>query len=86
MKWNEMTTARKILTVLELVSGILLWIFYLLLIFDVPGVAAAVLILMLVNCVCRILTAGSKALKILWSILCTFICLLSVWALWMYLR
>lgn len=86
MKWNEMTTARKILTVLENVSGILFWIFYLLFIFEVLEVTAVVFVLMLINCVCRFFTASNKALKIMWGILFVAVCLMSVVALLLFLR
>ena len=86
MKWNEMTTVRKILTVTEAVSGILFWIFYLLFIFDVLEVVAAVFVLMFVNCACRIFTASTKGFRILWAVLFAVICLWSVAALLLYLR
>ena len=86
MKWNEMTTARKVLTVLENVSGILFWIFYLLFIFEVLEVTAVIFVLMLVNCVCRFITASNKVLKIMWGVLFVAVCLMSVVALLLYLR
>lgn len=86
MKWSEMTTARKILTVVEHVSNILYWIFFILHMADLLDALAVVMVLLLVNCACRVFTASAKGLRILWGILFVLGCLVSVWALWQYLR
>ena len=86
MKWNDMTASRKLLTVIEHVSGILYWIFFILHMADILDLLAVVLVLMLVNYACRFFTESMKGLRILWGVLFVMGCLLSVWALWMYLR
>lgn len=86
MKWSEMTTARKILTVVEHVSNILYWIFFILHMADILDALAVVLVLMLMHSACRMFTESTKIFRILWGVIFVLGCLLSVWALWQYLR
>ena len=86
MKWSEMTTARKILTAVEHVSGMLYWIFFILHMADILDALAVVLVLMLVNSACRFFTASAREIRILWGILFVMGCLVSLWALWQYLN
>ena len=86
MKWNEMTASRKLLTVIEPVSGITYWIFFILHMADILDALAVVLVLMLVNSACRVFTASTKGLRFLWGIFFVLGCLVSVWALWLHLR
>ena len=86
MKWNEMTTVQKSLHVIELISGLLFWTFFILLSFDILEAKVAVVFLLLVNTVCRYFTARTKVLKIIWSIFVVIECLLFVVSLLLYLR
>ena len=78
MKWNEMTAVQKALTVIELASGLLFWTLFLLWSFDILKATVVVIFLLLVNSVCRFLTARNKVIKVIWGIFVVIACLLLV--------
>ena len=53
---------------------------------DILDALAVVMVLLLVNCACRVFTESMKGFRILWGIFFVLGCLVSVWALWQYLR
>ena len=76
MKWNEMTTVRKVLTVVEFLSGILFWTLFLLNSLDILKSNLATYVLLLVNGACHIFTANNKVFRILWIVVVVVMCIL----------
>ena len=73
--WSEMSTGKRILFILCLLSGFLFWILFLLSTSDILENTDIVCMgLLFVHCLCRTFTEKSKVFKILWAILAVFSC------------
>ena len=70
---SEMSTGKRILFILCLLSGFLFWILFLLSTFGILENTYIVRIgLLFVHCLCRTFTEKIKVFKILWAILAAF--------------
>ena len=78
MKWNEMNTLQKVLYVIELVSGLAFWTWFLLHSFGILELTAVAYFLLLVNSVCRIFTTSGKVFRIIWIVIVVTMFLLAV--------
>ena len=78
MKWNERNTVQKVLDVIELVSGLAFWTWFLLHTFDILELTAVAYFLLLVNSVCRIFTTSGKVFRIIWIVIVVTMLLLAV--------
>ena len=72
---SEMSTGKRILFILCLLSGFLFWILFLLSTSDILENTRIVCMgLLFVHCLCRTFSEKSKVFKILWAILAVFSC------------
>ena len=78
MTWNEMNTVQKVLYVIEVVSGLAFWVWFLLHTFDILELTAVAHFLLLVSTVCRIFTENSKVFRIIWIVSAAIMLLLAV--------
>ena len=78
MNWNEMNTLQKVLYVIELVSGLAFWTWFLLHSFGILELTAVAYFLLLVNSVCRIFTTSGKVFRIIWIVIVVTMFLLAV--------
>ncbi len=86
MKWSEMATVRKILTVLEWVSGVLFWPFLALSSCDILEAPAIQCGLLLTHCLCRTFNESNKVMKTIWAILAAICFVLVIMQLLMALN
>lgn len=78
MKWNERNTVQKVLDVIELVSALAFWAWFLLHTFDILELTAVAYFLLLINSVCRIFTTSGKVFRIIWIVIVVTMFLLAV--------
>ena len=78
MKWNEMNPVQKVLYIIELVSGLAFWAWFLLHSFGILELTAVAYFLLLVSSVCRIFTENSKVFRIIWIVIVVIMFLLAI--------